>query len=52
MENVVCHVEECKYNNAKGCSARGITVATCSPQKKASSSKDTACERFECRSNC
>lgn len=49
MENITCHVEECKYNHGKGCSAQEITVATSSAQKKASCASDTACEKFESR---
>ena len=50
MENLICHVEECKYNHAKACSAREITVSTNTPQMKAVTASDTACEKFERRS--
>ena len=49
MENLICHVEECKYNHAKGCSAREITVATGNPSLKATTASDTVCEKFEAR---
>ena len=49
MDNLICHVEECKYNHAKGCSAQEITVGTSSPQLKACCCDDTACEKFERR---
>ncbi|MGI5873120.1 MAG: DUF1540 domain-containing protein [Bacillota bacterium] len=49
MENIVCKVEECKYNHGRGCSAQEITVGTSAPQQKASCAGDTACEKFECR---
>ena len=52
IENLICHVEECKYNHAKACSAKEITVSTNTPQMKAVTPSDTACEKFECRNNC
>ena len=34
MENLICYVEECKFNHAKACSAREITVVTNAPNMK------------------
>lgn len=49
MENLICYVEECKFNHAKACSAREITVVTNAPNMKATCTSDTACEKFEPR---
>jgi hypothetical protein len=49
LDNLVCRVEECKYNHANGCTAKEITVGTCTPQMNASCCSDTACEKFERR---
>ena len=49
MENLICYVEECKFNHAKACSAREITVVTDAPNMKATCTSDTACEKFEPR---
>lgn len=52
MDNLICHVEECKYNHAKGCSAKEITVATGNPSLKATTVSDTVCEKFCPKSGC
>lgn len=52
MENLICKVEECKYNHAKACSAKEITVSSNAPMKKVLSADDTACKKFERRAGC
>ncbi len=49
MENLTCYAEGCKFNHAKACSAREITIITHGCASNACTTDDTACKQFELR---
>lgn len=47
MENLICYAEACKFNHAKACSAKEITIVTHDCEGDACTTDDTACKQFE-----